>query len=72
MRILFAFILASIYCQALADSKVSYKCIMHRHIILMNDIIEEGKLDTFEMREESDELYLSGWYFDGASLPQRL
>ena len=55
--------------QAAAYDALSQKCIMHRHIILEDDAIKEGKLDTFEMREESDELYLGGWYFGGASLP---
>lgn len=55
--------------QAAAYDALSQKCIMHRHIILEDDAIREGKLDTFIIREEFDELYLGGWYFGGASLP---
>ena len=55
--------------QAAAYDTFTYKCIMHRHIILEDDAIKEGKLDTFIIREEFDELYLGGWYFGGASLP---
>ena len=55
--------------QAVAYDALTYKCIMHRHIILEDDEVTEGKLDTFEMREEFDELYLGGWYFGGALLP---
>ena len=69
MRFLFAIVLTSILSHALADDFISYKCIMHRHIILMDHKTTEGVLDTFEITENDYELHLSGWYFDGLDLP---
>ena len=69
MRFLFAIVLMSISSHALADEFISYKCIMHRHIILMDHKTTEGVLDTFEITENDYELHLSGWYFDGLDLP---
>ena len=57
----------SISSHALADDFISYKCIMHRHIILMDHKTTEV-LDTFEITNDY-ELHLSGWYFDGLDLP---
>ena len=69
MRFLFAIVVMGISSHALADDFISHKCIMHRHIILMDHKATEGVLNTFEITENDYELHLSGWYFDSLNLP---
>ena len=59
MRFLFAIVLMIVASHALADNFISYKRIMHRHIILMDHKTTEGVLDTFEITENDYELHLS-------------
>ena len=64
MRALLGLILVLLASQAVANESRSFKCIMHRHVILMNDKIEEGRLDTFIITDSFDKLTFSeSWYF---------
>lgn len=64
MRSVLIFLFLAIASMANANEPRSFKCIMHRHIILMDDKIEEGKLDTFQMTDSFDTLsFTESWYF---------
>jgi len=64
MRTLLGAILVLLASQAFAYEPRSFKCIMHRHVILMDDKIEEGRLDTFQMTDSFDTLsFTESWYF---------
>ena len=64
MQTLLGLIFVLLASQAVANESRSFKCIMHRHVILMNDKIEEGKLDTFIITDSFGRLTFSeSWYF---------
>ena len=64
MRSVFTIVLILFCSHAVADSTVSYRCKMNKHVILMDDETTNGKLSMFEFYADGQKLWFdSAAYF---------
>ena len=68
MRYFFITFLVLLCSPAFANQTLAYKCIMHRHLILLNDVLTEGNLSVFEFNADARDLrFDSPHYFADAT-----